>query len=136
VLIIKDFQNQMAQANEGKGKRDQGSALNEEARQMPARNEEKQSSTSKRRKIAGENQSDSSGRYQGSSGRTREDEDLKSISSQAGNPDEDLHTLQQEEISGSSEPDLKSVNYSDTDEDEDEGLGDGNLGRSVRGDSE
>jgi hypothetical protein len=74
----------------------------------------------------------SSGRLQGSSGRSREDEDLVSISSQIDPPD-DVEELQQAEISGSTNESLKSANYSDTDEDEDEGLGDGNLGRSVRG---
>ena len=73
-----------------------------------------------------------SGRFQGSSGRTREDEDLISISSQTDTP-EDVEELQQAEISGSHDESLKSANYSDTDEDEDEGLGDGNLGRTVRG---
>ena len=73
-----------------------------------------------------------SGRFQGSSGRSREDEDLISISSQT-DPPEDVERLQQAEISGSHDESLKSANYSDTDEDEDEGLGDGNLGRTVRG---
>lgn len=77
----------------------------------------------------------SSGRYQGSSGRSREDEDLQSISSQADNSEKDLNALQEEEITGSKSEsdDLKSANYSDTDEDEDEGLGDGNLGRARGG---
>jgi hypothetical protein len=73
-----------------------------------------------------------SGRFQGSSGRSREDEDLVSISSQTDSP-QDVEKLQQAELSGSDDESLKSANYSDTDEDEDEGLGDGNLGRSVRG---
>ncbi|MBT1703895.1 hypothetical protein [Chryseosolibacter indicus] len=74
----------------------------------------------------------SSGRYQGSSGRSREDEDLQSISKQADTSEKDLNALQEEEITGarSESDDLKSANYSDTDEDEDEGLGDGNLGRA------
>jgi hypothetical protein len=46
--------------------------------------------------------------------------------------DKGLDDFQQEELSGTSDDTLKAVNYSDTDEDEDEGLGDGNLGRSVR----
>ncbi|HYC84113.1 MAG TPA: hypothetical protein VEB86_02780 [Chryseosolibacter sp.] len=75
-----------------------------------------------------------SGRYQGSSGRSREDEDLENISSQTdSSEDGNIETLQQEEVSGSSEDTIESANYSDTDEDEDEGLGDGNLGRTVRG---
>jgi hypothetical protein len=73
------------------------------------------------------------GRYQGSSGRRREDEDLENISSQTDSSVEDIETLQQEEVSGSAEDNMESANYSDTDEDENEGLGDGNLGRSVRG---
>jgi|GEM_PF-4680899 len=74
-----------------------------------------------------------SGRYQESSDRSREDEDLVNISSQTDLSDEDIETLQQEEVSGSAEETIESANYSDTDEDENEGLGDGNLGRSVRG---
>jgi hypothetical protein len=70
-----------------------------------------------------------SGRFQGSSGRSREDEDLVSISSQADSAED----LERDELSGSDKESLKSANYSDTDEDEDEGLGDGNLGRTVRG---
>jgi len=75
-----------------------------------------------------------SGRYQGSSGRSREDEDLTDISSQADaavdhkliNTDEDLVE---------DHPDaIESLNLSDTDEDENEGLGDGRIGRTVRGD--
>jgi hypothetical protein len=73
------------------------------------------------------------GRYQGSSGRSREDEDLKSISSQADNSEKDLNALQEEEITGSETEDIRSANLSDTDEDEDEGLGDGNLGRAREG---
>jgi hypothetical protein len=72
------------------------------------------------------------GRFQRSSGKSREDENLKSISSQADDSDKDLHALQQEEMSGSEEEDIRSANYSDTDEDENEGLGDGKLGRTVR----
>ena len=74
-----------------------------------------------------------SGRFQGSSGRSREDEDLVSISSQTDSP-LDVERLEQAEVSGTHDDEsLKSANYSDTDEDEDEGLGDGNLGRTVRG---
>jgi hypothetical protein len=74
-----------------------------------------------------------SGRFQGSSGRSREDEDLENISSQTDSSEGDVDTLRVEEVSGSTEDTIESANYSDTDEDEDEGLGDGNLGRSVRG---
>jgi hypothetical protein len=124
----------MAQAKRSRGNTgDQGSASNEEARQLPAQEVGKRSPISKKGTSAGANQSGTSGRYQGSFGRTREDEDLESISSQADQSDKDLHILREEEISGSTESDIRSVNYSDTDEDENEGLGDGNLGRTVRG---
>ena len=60
-------------------------------------------------------------------------EELTSMSRQDDSvSDKGLEDFQQEELSGSSDDPLKAVNYSDTDEDEDEGLGDGNLGRSVR----
>jgi hypothetical protein len=122
----------MAQAKRGKeNTRDQGSASKEENRLTPVKDEGEQSQIS----IAFEADADlsaSSGRFQGSSGRTREDEDLKSISSQADNSDKDLESLREEEISGTENEDIRSTSYSDTDEDENEGLGDGNLGRTVR----
>jgi hypothetical protein len=74
-----------------------------------------------------------SGRLQGSSGRSREDEDLESVSRQANESETDLEKLQEEELSGPDQDTIKSASYSDTDEDENEGLGDGNLGRTVRG---
>ena len=43
---------------------------------------------------------------------------------------EDLHGLEHEELSGHDEQ--SSLAASNTDEDEDEGLGDGNIGRSDR----
>jgi len=91
---------------------------------------------SKQRSISSEggkaSQNSLSGKNQGSSGRTREDEDLKNISSQADTSARDLDALEEEEISGTSRRGDASAAYSDTDENEDEGLGDGNLGRSIR----
>ncbi|HYF70630.1 MAG TPA: hypothetical protein VD884_20990 [Ohtaekwangia sp.] len=43
-------------------------------------------------------------------------------------PAEDLHDLENEELSGSSSADDAAI--TETDEDEDEGLGDGNMNRS------
>lgn len=62
------------------------------------------------------------------------DEDLPDISSQIDPGDRGLEDLQTEEISGGRSKDIESANYSDTDEDENEGLGDGKIGRTVRGD--
>ena len=56
----------------------------------------------------------------------------KDISSDIDVSARDLRTLQEEEISGVSQRGNQSAAYSDTDEDENEGLGDGNLGRSTR----
>jgi uncharacterized protein len=90
----------------------------------------------KQRKISSEggraSQNSLSGKDQGSSGRSREDEDLKNISSQVDTSERDLSALEEEEITGTSQRGDQSAAYSDTDEDEDEGLGDGNLGRSTR----
>jgi hypothetical protein len=122
----------MAQAKRRKGLKDQGSALEEMGGRKPD-NKGEQSQTFQGEIRAGAGESAFSGRYQGSSGRSTEDENLKSISSQADNSADDLKTLQQEEFSGSKHEDIRSIGYSDTDEDEDEGLGDGNLGRTVRG---
>lgn len=99
---------------------------------MPSRDEGTQGQISDQGLRPGVTQPDFSGRYQGSSGRTREEEDLTTISQQSDDSDTDLQSLQQEEMSGSDEEDIRSANLSDTDEDEDEGLGDGNLGRTVR----
>jgi hypothetical protein len=74
-----------------------------------------------------------SGRFRGSSGRSREDEDLATLSKQADHSEKDLNALEEEEISGSDNSDIRSVNLSDTDDDENEGLGDGKLGRTVQG---
>jgi hypothetical protein len=90
----------------------------------------------KQRSISSEggraSQNSLSGKNQGSSGRTREDEDLENISSQTDASERDLHALEEEEISGTSQRGDQSAAYSDTDENEDEGLGDGNLGRTTR----
>jgi len=47
---------------------------------------------------------------------------------------ETLSSLEDEDDRESAEETRESLSYSETDEDEDEGLGDGNLGRSTRGD--
>ena len=47
--------------------------------------------------------------------------------------EKDLTSLEEEDNLESSEKTQGSLAYSETDEDEDEGLGDGNLGRSTRG---
>lgn len=121
----------MAQARNRKGKTgDQGSDMSEERRSTPAMDEGSQHQNSGQGGQA--DQAAHSGRYQGSSGRSREDEDLATLSSQADHSEKDLSALQEEEISGSDDNDLRSVNYSDTDVDENEGLGDGKLGRTVR----
>ncbi len=48
--------------------------------------------------------------------------------------EKDLNSLEDEDNRESSQETPGSLAYSETDEDEDEGLGDGNLGRSTRGD--
>jgi hypothetical protein len=119
----------MAQAKSRKEKgRDQDTASNGEVRDSRGKQQHQIS-----QERAGVNQAGYSGRFQGSSGRTREDEDLKSISSQTDSTGKDLEALRQEELTGSGKDEIRAAGYSDTDEDEDEGLGDGNLGRSVRG---
>jgi hypothetical protein len=60
---------------------------------------------------------------------SRLDEDQNNMSSRDFTSAEDIETLQHEELSGSEHDDLASANLSDTDEDENEGLGDGKLGR-------
>lgn len=60
-------------------------------------------------------------------------DDSINTSSQSNESETDLESFQKEELSGSKQDTIDAANYSDTDEDEDEGLGDGNLGRSVRG---
>jgi hypothetical protein len=118
----------MAQAKSRREKgRDQDTASNGEVRDSRGKQQHQIS-----QERAGAREAGYSGRFQGSSGRTREDEDLKSISSQTDSTGKDLESLQQEELTGSAKDEMRAAGYSDTDEDEDEGLGDGNLGRSVR----
>ena len=74
----------------------------------------------------------SGGRYQGSSGRSKEDEDLTDLSNQTDAPVEKGLDSTAEELSESQPDHIDSLNLSDTDEDEDEGLGDGKIGRTVR----
>jgi hypothetical protein len=118
----------MAQAKSRREKeRDQDTASNGEVRDSRGKQQHQIS-----QERAGAHEAGYSGRFQGSSGRTREDEDLKSISSQTDSTDKDLESLREEELTGSGKDELRAAGYSDTDEDEDEGLGDGNLGRSVQ----
>ena len=122
----------MAQATSGKGNsRDQDAASEGEIRKQEGK--QQRQTSEKREERAGASHAGFSGRYQGSSGRTREDEDLKSISSQIDSSGRDLEHLEQEELTGSEKDEIRAAGYSDADEDEDEGLGDGNLGRPVRG---
>lgn len=65
--------------------------------------------------------------------RVTNDRDQAIRSSQIDESEKDLNALEEEEISGPSEENISDTNYSDTDEDENEGLGDGKLGRKVRG---
>jgi general stress protein YciG len=64
--------------------------------------------------------------------RNDEDADQNSIKSEKDASVRDLNSLEAEDDL-ESEKTKGSLNYSETDEDEDEGLGDGNLGRSTRG---
>jgi hypothetical protein len=70
-----------------------------------------------------------SGKHQGSSGVTREDEDLKTVT---GATDVSRRNKNSFEDEDRLLPDSEDIDesYSETDEDEDEGLGDGNIGRS------
>lgn len=86
----------------------------------------------KRHQKSREGDSAGSDRSPSGSDETRENE-LTYTSRQHDVSDKGLDDFQQEELSGTSDDTFKTVNYSDTDEDEDEGLGDGNLGRTVRG---
>ena len=67
-------------------------------------------------------------------GRNDEDADQKDIIREKDAPARDLTSLEEEDNLESSGKTQGSLAYSETDEDEDEGLGDGNLGRSTRGD--
>ena len=67
---------------------------------------------------------------------TRNDNDAeqKDVNREEDAPLRDLDSLESEDNLESSGKTQGSLAYSETDEDEDEGLGDGNLGRSTRGD--
>ena len=67
---------------------------------------------------------------------TQNDEDTaqRDIIREEDAPERDLDSLEAEDTLESSGKTQGSLAYSETDEDEDEGLGDGNLGRSTRGD--
>ena len=65
--------------------------------------------------------------------KNEEDAESKDIRERAAT-DRDLSSLEEEDDLESSTESGESLEYSETDEDEDEGLGDGNLGRSTRGD--
>ena len=69
----------------------------------------------------------------GPSSEKNEDAEHKGIISEKDASVRDLNTLEVED-NLESEKTQGSLAYSETDEDEDEGLGDGNLGRSTRGD--
>lgn len=63
-----------------------------------------------------------------------DDAELKDINREGDTPLRDLDSLEDEDNLESSGKTQGSLAYSETDEDEEEGLGDGNLGRSTRGD--
>lgn len=64
-----------------------------------------------------------------------QDAESKDIMSVKGTSTEDLmDTLEDEDARETPAETREPLSYSETDEDEDEGLGDGNLGRSTRGD--
>jgi general stress protein YciG len=66
-------------------------------------------------------------------GRNEEDAELNGIINERGVSERDLNSLEDEDSLESSRKTQGSLAYSETDEDEDEGLGDGNLGRSTQG---
>lgn len=74
-----------------------------------------------------------SGSVRGHRTQHEQDAEQKDIR-EKGTSDEDLSSLEGEDSLESEKETRKSLQYSETDEDEDEGLGDGNLGRSTRGD--
>lgn len=65
--------------------------------------------------------------------KNEEDAARRDIMSEKGASDKDLNSMEAEDEIESSGKTQDSLAYSETDEDEDEGLGDGNLGRSTRG---
>ena len=125
----------MAQAKRRKGvSKDLRTSSEGRVRRKPAGYERRETQTFKDREGAGAGKSQSAEDFKNSSGAKRDDDNLQSTGSQANRPVESLDELQQEEITGSEQDHIRAAGYSDTDEDEDEGLGDGNLGRTVRGD--
>jgi hypothetical protein len=118
----------MAQAKKRVGRVNRNSAQMEENAAVRESRETTQNSN-KEGEIASVNHSTSLGLTT----RSEDDETLTEIGNTTVNHEEDLESLQHEEMSGSPEQDSQYVNYSDTDEDENEGLGDGNLGRSTKG---
>jgi general stress protein YciG len=64
-------------------------------------------------------------------GRNEEDAELNGIASESDASERDLNSLEDEDSLESSKK-THDLAASETDEDEDEGLGDGNLGRSTR----
>src|SRR5688500_17618514 len=66
-------------------------------------------------------------------GKNVEDAARRDIISEKGASGKDLNSMEGEDKLESSGKTQESLAYSETDEDEDEGLGDGNLGRSTRG---
>ncbi len=65
--------------------------------------------------------------------RNEDDADRKDISGEGNAFQRDLSSLEEEGSLEAAGKTKGSLAYSETDEDEDEGLGDGNLGRSTRG---
>jgi hypothetical protein len=112
-----------------KGRKNHGSAQREKSAAMRRGERKKQDTIFTSEESAGADHSASSGLTR----RSEDDEAITGIGKTTVGRGEDLESLKQEEISGSADDDLQSVNYSDTDEDENEGLGDGNLGRSIKG---
>lgn len=66
--------------------------------------------------------------------RNDDDAEQKDINREEDATLRDLDSVEDEDSLESSGKTQGSLAYSETDEDEDEGLGDGNLGRSTRGD--
>lgn len=66
-------------------------------------------------------------------GKNEEDAELNGIKSESDASERDLNSMEDEDSLESSKKTQGLSAYSETDEDEDERLGDGNLGRSARG---
>jgi uncharacterized protein len=136
----------MAQAKGSKGNSGKGFGSMDEARQREIASRggraSAQSDTSnrgfasmdknKQREISSQggkaSQGGSSGRSQRSSGNSRKDQDRRDIKGDIETSQRDLNSLEEEDEVATRE----QASYSETDEDEDEGLGDGNIGRSTR----